>query len=90
MPKFLAAFPPIQSAIKVGQDGMRIQLDIPESEMGNAVELLGMRDCVLVVTIERERLISKQNGTQKRTDKQSTWQTTEGASDCRAPVGGSA
>lgn len=49
---FLASFPPIQSAIKVGQDGMRIQLDIPESEMGNAIELLAMRDQVLRVTLE--------------------------------------
>lgn len=49
---FLASFPPIQSAIKAGQDGMRIQLDIPESEMANAVELLAMRNAVLRVTVE--------------------------------------
>lgn len=49
---FLASFPPIQSAIKAGQDGMRIQLDIPESEMANAVELLAMRNVVLRVTVE--------------------------------------
>lgn len=49
---FLASFPPIQSAIKVGQDGMRIQLDIPETEMANAVELLAMRNVVLKVTVE--------------------------------------
>jgi len=38
---FLAAFPSIQSAIKVHGDGngMRIQFDIPESEMANAAEL---------------------------------------------------
>lgn len=48
---FLASFPPIQSAIKVGQDGMRIQLDIPEIEMANAVELLAMRNVVLKVTV---------------------------------------
>lgn len=52
--EFLASFPAIQSAIKVGQDGMRIQLDIPESEMGNAVRLLMMRDQVLKVTVEIE------------------------------------
>ena len=51
---FLASFPPIQSAIKVGQDGMRIQLDIPESEMPKAIGLLGMRECVLVVTVQKE------------------------------------
>ena len=49
---FLASFPPIQSAIKAGSDGMRIQLDIPESEMANAVELLAMRNVVLRVTVE--------------------------------------
>lgn len=49
---FLASFPAIQSAIKVGQDGMRIQLDVPETEMGNAVELLAMRGMVLRVTVE--------------------------------------
>lgn len=51
---FRASFPPIQSAIKVGSDGMRIQLDIPETEMGNAVELLALRGMVLRVTIEAE------------------------------------
>ena len=49
---FLASFPPIQGAIKRGQDGMRIQLDIPESEMGNAVELIGMMNAVLKITVE--------------------------------------
>ena len=48
---FLASFPPIQSAIKIGQDGMRIQFDVPETEMGNAIELLAWRDRVLRVTI---------------------------------------
>ena len=48
---FLCAFPPIQSAIKVGQDGMRVQFDIPESEMKTAVLLLGMRDKILRVTV---------------------------------------
>lgn len=52
--QFLASFPPIQSAIKIGQDGMRIQLDIPETEMENAVALLAFRDCVIRVTIEPE------------------------------------
>lgn len=55
---FLASFPPIQSAIKRGQDGMRIQLDIPESEMGNAVQLIAMMNTVLRVTVE----VAPQNG----------------------------
>jgi len=54
--EFLASFPPIQSAIKVYGDkqGMRIQLDIPESEMAEAVSILQWRERVLRVTIEPE------------------------------------
>lgn len=51
---FLAAFPAIQTAIKItgNGDGMRIQLDIPETEMGQAARLILMRECVLKVTVE--------------------------------------
>jgi hypothetical protein len=66
---FLASFPPIQSAIKVGQDGMRIQFDIPESEMAHAVELLGMRDCVLKVTVERESVLQSVTNGKTKTNK---------------------
>ena len=54
---FLAAFPSIQTAIKIhgNGEGMRIQLDIPESEMGEAAKLLLWRQRVLRVTIEPER-----------------------------------
>lgn len=48
---FLASFPPIQSAIKIGSDGMRIQLDIPETQMCNALDLLTMRQQVLRVRV---------------------------------------
>lgn len=53
---FKASFPPIGSAIKItgNGDGMRIQLDIPESEMDKAAWLLAMRESVLNVTIEIE------------------------------------
>ena len=51
---FRAAFPSIQSAIKIGPDGARIQLDIPESEMAEAVKLLQWRERVLVVSVEPE------------------------------------
>lgn len=51
---FLASFPPIQSAIKVGQDGARIQLDIPETEMPAIVRLMLMRGKVLRITVEDE------------------------------------
>lgn len=49
---FLANFPPIKSAIIVGQDGMQVKLEIPESEMANAVKLLAFRNYRLRVTIE--------------------------------------
>ena len=51
---FLASFPSIQTAIKIHGDGngARIQLDIPESEMGEAMKLLLWRQMVLRVTIE--------------------------------------
>jgi hypothetical protein len=52
---FLASFPPIQSAIKVGQDGARVQFDIPETEMPSIVRLMLMRGVVLRVTVEREK-----------------------------------
>lgn len=67
---FFASFPPIQSAIKItgNGDGMRIQLDIPESEMGEAVKLLLLRQCVLQVKISPElQAINRQNG--KESDK---------------------
>lgn len=51
---FLASFPPIQSAIKItgNGDGMRIQLDIPETQMANAIELLALRGQIVNVIIE--------------------------------------
>jgi hypothetical protein len=80
MVTFLASFPPIMSAIKCGDAGMRIQFDVPESEMGNAVELLAMRGVVLRVTVEalHNRVESDANFTmEKRTKRKSRWQTTE-------------
>lgn len=49
---FLATIPPIMSGIKAGGDGMRVQFDIPESDMGEAAKLLAMRGKVLRVTVE--------------------------------------
>lgn len=51
---FLATFPPIQSAIKVGRDGARVQLDIPASELPAVVRLLGLqaKEVVLQVMIK--------------------------------------
>ena len=66
---FLAAFPAIQSAIKVYGDrqGMRVQLDIPESEMGEALKLLMWREQVLRVTVEPES--DEHGGTRKHTER---------------------
>jgi len=52
---FLASFPPIMSAIRVGADGMRPQFDVPESEMANAISLLAWRDRVLEVTVRPQK-----------------------------------
>ena len=54
---FRAAFPPIQSAIKIygNGDGMRFQLDVPETEMDEGVKLLGMRGVVLKVSVSIDR-----------------------------------
>lgn len=52
---FLATFPSILSAIRMaGDGGMRVQLDIPESEMGEALKVLMWRECVLQVTVKPE------------------------------------
>jgi hypothetical protein len=81
---FLASMPPIQSAVKIsgGGDGMRVQFDVPETEMGNAVELLAMRGVVLRVTVEA--LLNKtdaygQPELGKGRKRKSRWQATEGA-----------
>lgn len=49
---FRASIPPIMSGIKTGGDGLRFQLDVPESDMAEAIKLLTMRGKVLLVTIE--------------------------------------
>ena len=49
---FRASIPPIMSGIKTGGDGMRVQFDIPESDMAEAVKLLMMRGKVLSITVE--------------------------------------
>lgn len=51
---FLATIPDIQSAIKIGRDGMRLQLEVPEMELGEALQVLRWRAVVLKVTIEPE------------------------------------
>lgn len=50
--EFNATIPPIMSGIKTGGDGMRVQFDIPESDMGEAARLLAMRGKRLRVVVE--------------------------------------
>ena len=52
--EFRAALPPIMSAIRTGGDGMRVQFDIPESDMAEAIKLMRWRGRVLrvVITVE--------------------------------------
>lgn len=53
---FLVTIPPILSAIRMaGDGGMRIQFDVPESEMGEALKLLMWRERVLRVSVEPEQ-----------------------------------
>ena len=56
---FMATIPPIMSGIKTGGDGMRVQFDIDESNMGEAVKLIGMRGELLEVTV---RVVEKDEG----------------------------
>lgn len=50
---FSATLPPILSAVRIsGDGGCRIMLDVPESEMGEAVKLLMWRQMPLRVTVE--------------------------------------
>ena len=53
---FVATFPPILSAIRMaGDGGMRIMVDIPESDIAEATKLLLWRQDVLRMTVGPER-----------------------------------
>ena len=74
---FLASFPPIQSAIKIdGNGGARIQLDVPETEVGNFIRAMMWRGMRLKVTISVLQDETKGHG-DKRENKQSKWATTD-------------
>lgn len=52
---FQAAFPPIQSAIKVdGSGGARLQLDVSEEYMEQVMALLALRGKILLVAIKAD------------------------------------
>ncbi len=51
---FIASFPAIQSAIIISGDGtgLRLKLDIPETDLLQALSILAMRQTAFKVTIE--------------------------------------
>jgi len=49
--EFRASIAPIMSGIRTGGDGLRLTLDIPESDVKDAVALIALRNCPLLVTI---------------------------------------
>jgi hypothetical protein len=50
---FIAILPDIQSAIKISGNGaIRLQLDIPESELPNAIKMVTMKGKAFRVTID--------------------------------------
>jgi len=51
--QFIASLPDIQSAINIGGDGAtRIKLDIPESELAEAIKLVLLKGQAFKVIIE--------------------------------------
>lgn len=72
--EFVASFPPILSAIKVdGQGGMRIQLDVPETEMGNAAMIILWRQMRLKVRIEVLQDITEAINGESETNERTTF-----------------
>jgi len=51
---FLASFPDVLAQFKVGKDGMRIQIEVPESELAQALKLVLWRDRVLRIQVTPE------------------------------------
>mgnify|MGYP001585034030 CR=1 FL=1 len=51
---FLAAFPDVQGQLKIGRDGLRLVLEVPESEIAAALRLVLWRDRVLCITVTSE------------------------------------
>ncbi len=73
---FKATFAPLESAIKISSDGgMRITLDIPESELAKALYLLELRNQVFTVNIDSKT--ENNNAISKRTNRKSQWTPTQ-------------
>ena len=93
--QFLASLPPITSAVmrSGAGNGMRVQLDIPESEMANAIRIQLWDRKVLEVTIrvidpKEIKEIKKINGNQTQTDEDERESAGEsgGSAKARTPV----
>ena len=55
--EFRAIIPDIQSAIKVGSDGARVQLDVPELDIAETTKLIAYgRRKVLRITVHAEEV----------------------------------
>jgi hypothetical protein len=50
--EFRACISPIMSGIRIGSDMMRVQFDIPKSDIQDAVPLLALTDTALKITVE--------------------------------------
>lgn len=50
--EFRACIAPIMSGIRTGGDGLRLTLDIPESDVKDAVALIALRNVPLMVSIK--------------------------------------
>jgi len=50
--EFLASLPDIQTAISIGGDGARVRLDIPETDLAQAIKLVLMKGKCFKVRIE--------------------------------------
>jgi hypothetical protein len=64
---FLATIAPLQSGIQITGDkaGMRLKIDVPESEMANALTLLVWRERVLEITVRPQ---NERDDTPNRTE----------------------
>lgn len=72
---FLASLPQSLSAIRIGQDGCRLQLEIPATEATAIQRLSGLHGKVLsvaVVVAEPESLTNVDDGTTEESTKRST------------------
>jgi hypothetical protein len=80
---FEATLPPILSAVKVsGDGGLRIQLDVPQTDEADALKLLLWRERVLRITVEPAANCFTEDNNRalaQRTKRKPEWTPTERA-----------